>query len=511
MANSFVASRAQLVYALCLPLAVLLGYYLADPMDTGTITLVVAVLAVLSFPVLMNWYHLLLICSWNAALAFAFLPGQPFLWMLLSVLGLVFAVTNRITQPDARFIIIPSITRPLLLLFAVVALTAWFRGGIGLKSFGSTNYGGKSYVYLFAAILGYFTLTSQRIPKNRAALYTGVFFISGLTAVVPNLAYLGGPHWAALFNFFPALYAVEQALADYRFDASFTRVYGLTLATLALFCWLLSQYGVRGLFEPRRPWRALLLLLGFGACLFSGFRGLFIFLLLMLALQAYLEGLFRPRVVLVTGVALGLAAAIALPNADKLPLVVQRTISFLPVNISPIARINAEGSAQWRWQMWQDVLPLVPQYLLAGKGYGIDRTELEFVNENSRRGYGPNYAGAIVANDFHSGPLTLIIPLGIWGALAFGWFVVVALRYLLRQYRHGDPELRGINTFLLTYFVARLVGFLFIFGAFPSDLFFFTGTLGLSVSLNGAELPEPVEAKAEEEPEQVAYQEEFAS
>ena len=511
MANTFVATRAQLVYALCLPLAVLLGYYLAEPLDTGTITVVVLVLGVLSIPVLMNWYHPFLICAWNAALVLAFLPGQPFLWMLLAFLGLGFAVTNRITKPDARFIAIPSLNRPLFLLLAIVVLTAWFRGGIGLRSLGSANYGGKSYVYLIAAILGYFTLTSQRIPRHRAGLYAGAFFVSGLTAVVPNLAYFGGPRWEVLFNFFPALYALDQAKADYSLDTSLTRIYGLTVAGFALYSWLLCRYGTRGLFQPRRPWRVLLLLLAFGICLSSGFRGLLLLFLVTLALQMYFEGLFRPRVLLVSGVVFALAAAIALPNAEKLPMVVQRTISFLPVNISPIARMNAESSSQWRLGMWRDVLPMVPQYLLVGKGYGINRTDLEFIYENSRRGYGEQYAGAIIANDYHSGPLTLVIPLGIGGVLAFGWFVVVALRYLYRNYRQGDPELRRINTFLLAYFIARLFSFLFIFGAFPTDFFVFTGTIGLSVSLNGAELPEPAEAEAGDESEQAVYHEEFAA
>src|SRR5438876_11024139 len=41
MASTFVVSRSQLIYALCLPLAVLIGYFLAEPLESGSMAIVI--------------------------------------------------------------------------------------------------------------------------------------------------------------------------------------------------------------------------------------------------------------------------------------------------------------------------------------------------------------------------------------------------------------------------------------------------------------------------------------
>ena len=81
MANTVALSRLQLLYGLCLPLAVLLGFFLADPLEMSALAVVGMVLAVLCSPLLIKCHHPLLIESWNDCLAPAFLPGSPYLWM----------------------------------------------------------------------------------------------------------------------------------------------------------------------------------------------------------------------------------------------------------------------------------------------------------------------------------------------------------------------------------------------------------------------------------------------
>ena len=67
---------------------------------------------------------------------------------------------------------------------------------------------------------------------------------------------------------------------------------------------------------------------------------------------------------------------IIIPFANKLPFGFQRTLSFLPmINVSAEAKINAQDSTEWRIQMWQAVLPQVPDYLLLGKGYALSQSD----------------------------------------------------------------------------------------------------------------------------------------
>jgi len=474
--SSFRIPRAHLVMALCLPLAVILGYMLVDPLDPGSLAVVTLVLAVLSVPLLMKWCHPLLIICWNAVLAPAFLPGQPDTWTLLAAIGLFFAILNRAVDSNRRFIDAPSIRTPLLCLAAVVVITGCCKGGIGFGVFGSTNFGGKRYFYTLAAVMGYFALTSQAIPLRRAGWLVGLFFLSEITGVIPNLVTSVGGWVRYLYLLFPAGYAVEQIRAEGATEGLY-RIFGLSMAATGGFCFLLSRYGLRGIFQGHKYWRLAALLLVFACCLFAGFRSVLILFLLIFAVQFYFEKLYRTRLLWIL-VAVGLVAgSLALTQVQRLPFYVQRTLSFLPISVNPEAQQNADATLIWRLQMWQSLLPEVPKHLLLGKGFSIAPSDLFFSSD-----YGE---WAATAGDYHSGPLSLILPLGIWGVLTFGWFCWAALRYLYRQHCWSHPELQAVNTFLLTLFVARLVTFLLIFGSFYSDLFLFTGIIGLSVSLNG--------------------------
>jgi len=102
-----------------------------------------------------------------------------------------------------------------------------------------------------------------------------------------------------------------------------------------------------------------------------------------------------------------------------------------------------------------------------------------------------------MAGDYHNGPLSVIVAFGIFGVIAFVWFMVAALRVLYRNYQFGDSAHHRLNTFLLAYFVARALLFMSVFGSLYSELAFFTGLVGLSISLNGGVakpvvVPQPV-------------------
>src|SRR5206468_5649828 len=64
-ASAISIPRTHLIMGLCLPLAVLLGYFLAQPLEAGSMAVVLLVISVLSVPLLMKWHHPLLILCWN--------------------------------------------------------------------------------------------------------------------------------------------------------------------------------------------------------------------------------------------------------------------------------------------------------------------------------------------------------------------------------------------------------------------------------------------------------------
>src|SRR5438270_9706560 len=106
MANTINIPKSHLIMGLCLPLAVLLGYFLAEPLDSASLGVVVFVLVILGVPLLMKWHHPMLILCWNAWMNPFFLPGSPGLWMIMAFASLLFGLLNRSVNPDKQFIII---------------------------------------------------------------------------------------------------------------------------------------------------------------------------------------------------------------------------------------------------------------------------------------------------------------------------------------------------------------------------------------------------------------------
>ena len=123
----------------------------------------------------------------------------------------------------------------------------------------------------------------------------------------------------------------------------------------------------------------------------------------------------------------GIIGALALiPLAEHLPYPFQRTLSVLPYKVSNAARLDAQASSEWRLQMWQALLPQIPAIPSPRQGYVISPLDYDFVmgpEASVHYTFAENEASAL-AEDFHSGPISVVIPFGIWGCLALLWFLV---------------------------------------------------------------------------------------
>jgi hypothetical protein len=485
MAQAINIPKTHLIMALCLPLAVILGYFLAEPLDSGSLAVVVFVITIMAVPVMMKWHHPLLTLSWNSVMSPIFLPGKPSLWMVMALAALLFALLNRAVSPEHKFTQIPSINRAIFFLFGVVAVTAMLNGGLGIRVLGGARYGGRAYFCIVAAVAGYFAFCSRRVEVEKAPLYVALFFLPGLLPLLSDLAVHAGPAASPIFLLWQPGSQTEAALTDIN-SSGIGRITGFTFAGTALYSFILAKYGFQGVFSIKKPFRMVTFLIAVGFCAACGFRSIVLLLGFTLIALFFFEGLHKTKW-LPASIGIGLVCAAALlPFVQHLPKTVQRTISFLPIEVDPIVKLDAEGSTEWRLEMWRDVLPEVPKYLIKGKGYSFDPDDLFWTHLGQRgRGVDLSHAGAMLANDFHSGPLSVIIPFGIFGVIGFLWFLGAGMHYMYRCIKFGNPELKRINTLLLAAFIGRTALFFIIFGSLYTDLFTFTGILGLAVSLNG--------------------------
>jgi O-Antigen ligase len=487
MSNAFLLFRSLVIYGICLPLAIFLGYLLATPLDLVTVTVVGLILALLTIPLFLRWHYPWLILFWNMnAMAF-FLPGRPQLAMLMCGISLLVSILQHTLNKKIKFIHVPTLAWPLLFLAVIILGTARLTGGIGLRVAGGESYGGRRYIWILSAIIGYFALTAQKVPPNRVILYVCLFFLSALTAAISNLAGQLSPVFNFLFLLFPIDEVGLRALTHEAIgpQSIVTRLGGLSIASAAMFSALLAIYGIRGIFNLRKYWRLGIFLFFTVLAMLGGYRSVVIGFMLTFGAMFYLEGLMRSRLLPILVIIFIFMGAITLPFVNKMPLSIQRSLSFVPLlQIDPIAEMDAKGSTEWRLEMWKYVLPQVPHYLILGKGYSINPMELEMARSGMLRGAEVS-EGSAMAGDYHNGPLSVIIPFGIFGVIGFLWFIYAGAKVLYQNYKYGDETYKNINTFLFAHFLAKAFFFFTIFGSLYSDLAIFTGLAGLSVAING--------------------------
>jgi len=257
MTSTSTLLRTLLIYSICLPLAIFLGYLLATPLDYTSFFGVGLVLFLLLLPLLLRWHHVWLIALWNTGAVLFFLPGRPYLWLLMAWMSLAIALVQFILNRRQKFVSVPSITRPLIFLAAVVLVTAKLTGGIGLNSLGSDVQGGKRYILVLSSIAGYFAFCSRQLPAKQAVIAASLFFLLPITNAIGDLAHLGGGPFNFLFLMFPVSGEGLRALIGDpgATGEELTRYSQVGFASAAVFSYLLARYGIREVFTLRHPVR----------------------------------------------------------------------------------------------------------------------------------------------------------------------------------------------------------------------------------------------------------------
>ena len=359
MTGSLALPKKLIVLGILLPLAALIGYLLAEG-EFESLAVVGVLAGVLAIPLVLRWHHLMLVASWNLSMTLFFLPGSPSTWMLAAMISGGLVLLAKIMDRKTVILNAPAVTWSLLAIAFVVLITMAMTGTLGVRSLGGASYGGKKYFLILFAILAYFGLSAVRIPTDKVNLYVAAFLIPGLSPVASNIIYKLGPGLWFLFALFPVDSALLQAADDFSMDGAGSRigrVQGLAFASKALVSYLLARYGIRGILDARRPWRALALVAAVGAGLFGGFRSVLLLNCALIFLQFFMEGMHRTRLFPILLVGIAGAMLCLIPIARKLPLSVQRTLSFLPYDVSPVARLDASGSTNWRLRMWETAWP----------------------------------------------------------------------------------------------------------------------------------------------------------
>jgi len=466
------------VYVGSLLLASYLGYTVAVAQGAQSAVVITGVAALLVAPMMLRGHQAALLFCWNSTLGLHLLPTQMPAWLLMGVVTLGITALQRALNRQSELNVARTLTTPMLIFSGVVVATMLANGGLGVQWMGSGELaGGRKYLYILGAVLGYFAISLQAIPRERAALYGSLFFLGGLTGFVGPLGvYLGGP-----FQYLMMFFSPVEGVAVY--DDSF-RVKGMSYVGNALFGVMLARYGFGGTFHTRHFWRPLVLLLAMVLGLISGYRNLLVMYGGTLGLLFLLEGWHRTKWLAIWVIGCTVAMGVLYSSASRLPTPVQRALAVIPLMpVSSVVRLDAAGTIEWRQELWQALLQDVPRYLWVGKGLTISSRDMEWAETLARFG-GKSWDYAYVTGEHHNGFLSVIISFGIWGLLAFLWLLGAGLLVLWRNWKHGRPDLVNINALLLCIFVCWILLFFSYWGTLYWLMRDFMGILGLSVALN---------------------------
>jgi O-antigen ligase len=219
----------------------------------------------------------------------------------------------------------------------------------------------------------------------------------------------------------------------------------------------------------------------------GGYRSSIVAALIILGMIFWMEKMYRTGAMVAMVMVTILGGALLVPLASHLPYTFQRALAFLPLDINPEARMDAEASTDWRLAIWKALLPQIPKHLLLGRGYSFSAetfSDSMGADATFKNSIDASQNALALSSDFHNGPISVVLSFGIWGVWIWLWFWAAGFYVVWRNYHYGDPAIRHINLFLFASFISKVFAFLFIFGDIVGDTGAFAGVVGLSIALN---------------------------
>jgi hypothetical protein len=399
----------------------------------------------------------------------------------------------------------------ILLNLAYLAIV-YFRNPVGFFAFQSTMVGGRPYFEVGMAFAAYLILSRVRLSELVARIFPWFMVIPnvavGLAEILSRLVPAFGQIASSVYTGIGGgtgiggMPAEEQRLGETRF----TGLLGSGVIGVQALC---ARYSPITLISPFHPVRTLLFAAALAAIFLSGFRSAILFAMVAFLLSAVLRRQTRDLWLASAVAAIGLILLVTLQGSViQLPITMQRSLSWLPGDWNEEAVRDAQGSTEWRLDMWKWAWEdtRIMRDKVWGQGFGFTLDDMNLIANALLAGQsggaflGGSYQESfMIMGSFHSGPLSTIKVLGVVGLLLYYplmvYMAVLAWRLCRRAY--------GTKSFTLALFIGIPIiyepfNFVFIFGGIDSNyprMLFWAGLLNMLSNHLGA-APEPKMADA---------------
>jgi hypothetical protein len=356
--------------------------------------------------------------------------------------------------------------------------TVYVRNPAGFWALQTEIVGGRPYFEILLAFGAFLILSRVQITDFIARIFPLFFVIPswcvGLLDVfarlVPQSAYpLSMMYSGVASSGVTSAFQQEEILGQ-------TRMTGMVFAGWSSVLALCARYNPITLISPLYPFRVLLFLLALAAIFLSGYRSILLFAMVAYLLSSLLRGSFKD--LWIAGAA-GSVALLVLISAQgsliQLPKTAQRALSWLPGDWDQAAVADAEGSTQWRLEMWEWAWndDRIMRNKTWGTGFGLSLDDMSLIAASYMAGQGggsllggSDRENFMITGTFHSGPLSAIKYIGVVGLVLYYpilcYMAVLAWRLCRRA--------RGTKVFPLALFVGIPIiyepfNFVVVFGA----------------------------------------------
>jgi len=364
----------------------------------------------------------------------------------------------------------------LFIFLAIVAITIHSRG-MGLRSAGSGLIGGAAYIKLFAGA-GFLLSARYYSLTNRQWRNTVVLIMIG--SLIPLGAQLlfqlsGGAIYQQFMFVQPYVYGLLENLAGSFEGTGALRFHGLAAVSITLMCTFLVFMKFRGIYNMK-------FIMAAGFCLalasLSGFRISILEIIGTVLLFVLLSAPKGQRFKLAAGLALMafFGLIVSVPLLPYMPFSIQRALSWVPfAEISSLAKMDAADSVQWRVEVWKYSLSHWREFFWIGRGFTVDLSEIQalsLMNDLILQAY--------LGHNYHSGPVSLLLDLGVPGFVTGTTFLIMSVRFCLKPLEHAaDPVIMRLYNVYRAKTIYGVFAFYILFGDAKSS--FITLCMNLAI------------------------------
>lgn len=373
----------------------------------------------------------------------------------------------------------PSVLVPLLVI-AVILLYHWGRGGgMGLTMLGGEASGGRRFFTILLGMLAlpailWFPPLEERWMRSIPLLY----FLGNVLEFFPWLISTLAPGFAPiLYRFYTTVNLDAYASSSGFYETSVSRYGPLGFVGLGLQVALISFYPAKLWVRPNYWWVPVLSILCLIGVIFSGFRSYLFNYVLVTVLALFFSIRWTSLFLVPLGATLIAVLCLGQGSAFDLPLNIQRTLSPLPGNWSPVALEAAKSSNDFRDEIQKIYkAEFMEQSGLFGDGYKYDQKfmwdrVLSFSERERLRGAEETARGFIQVRDHHVGWVAVHHPIGTIGFIAFVALCLGSLVFVFRSiWKIPKGMLSPAQVWSSALIVQIIVSFFTVFGAMHNFL-----------------------------------------